>query len=253
MKEEILGEIKEKIQQSQMVLVGIGEQTAVKTRGMDEEDKYVRLIKQLPDEENYPYFQQIYIEENKKVYLDFYNRLYDLIKDKNYFIVSTNVDDVIYESKLDSDRIVTPCGSIHQFVCNECKKDIFSFEGEKVIQNKERVDNQKNVEMEKMHCPICNRIMRPNMVFEEYYDEKGYLEKWNKYTRWLQGTVNKNLCILELGVGLGYPTVIRWPNEKIVTYNNKAYLFRIHKTLYQLSEGISERARSVDENPMEVI
>jgi len=107
--------------------------------------------------------------------------------------------------------------------------------------------------MKVVKCPKCNEIMHPNVVTDEYYDEKGYLEKWGRYTKWLQGTVNRKLCILELGVGLSYPTVIRWPNEKIVTYNNKAYMFRIHDKLYQLSEGIGERAKSIAKNPMNVI
>ena len=102
-------------------------------------------------------------------------------------------------------------------------------------------------------CTKCNKMMQPNVVNYDYYDETGYLEKWDRYTKWLQGTVNRKLCILELGVGLQYPTVIRWPNEKIVTYNNKAYMFRIHNKLSQLSEGIGERAKSVAENPMNII
>ena len=102
-------------------------------------------------------------------------------------------------------------------------------------------------------CPNCKKMMQPNIVSYNYYDETGYLDKWSRYTKWLQGTVNKKLCILELGVGLAYPTVIRWPNEKIVTYNNNSFMFRVHDKLYQLSEGIGERAKSVAENPMNII
>ena len=54
-------------------------------------------------------------------------------------------------------------------------------------------------------------------------------------------------------MGLAYPTVIRWPNEKIVTYNNKSYMYRVHDKFSQLSEGIGERAKAIAENPMNII
>ena len=44
--------------------------------------------------------------------------------------------------------------------------------------------------------------------------EEGYQKQWEKYTKWLQGTLNKKLCILELGVELNLPSIIRWPFEK---------------------------------------
>lgn len=250
---EIITEMKEKIAESDLVLVGIGEQLAFPTRKMEDESKYSEFLKKYGEDEIYPYLQQAYIEENSQAYIEFYNRLYDLIKDKNYYIITTNVDDIIYASKLDANRVVSPCGSIHQFVCEACKDNIETFEEEKIIDNLKIICKDKNGEIETLKCSNCGKTLVPNIVVYDHYNENGYLEKWNRYTRWLQGTVNKNLCILELGVGLSYPTVIRWPNERIVTYNNKAFMFRIHEKLYQLSEGIGERAKSVPENPINLI
>ena len=236
-----------------MVLVGIGEQVAVPTRLMDKDEKYINLLEKNSDAEYYPYLQQVFIKENQSKYVDFYNRLFELIADKNYYVITTNVDDVIYQSKINADRIVAPCGSIHQFVCDECKGEIGNFSKEDVLHNQQMFVNGDKSELLVKKCPTCGKIMTPNVVSYEYYDENGYLDKWARYTKWLQGTVNKKLCILELGVGLNYPTVIRWPNERIVTYNNKAYMYRVHEKLFQLSEGIGERAKSVSENPMTII
>ena len=59
--------------------------------------------------------------------------------------------------------------------------------------------------------------------------------------RYLQGTINKKVCLLEIGVGMKYPSVIRWPFEKITFYNQKSELFRVHSRLYQISEEIKDR------------
>lgn len=250
---EILSEIKEKIDEADLVLVGIGELLSVPTRLMEQDEKFRKVLDGNMETEYYPYLQQIFIAENEQKYLEFYNRLFELIEKKNYYVLTTNADDVIFKSKIDNERIVAPCGSIHQMVCAGCKGEIIKFDDETIQQNQQTVSDGRPEKLKVQKCPVCGKIMQPNIVSYDYYDENGYLDKWSRYTKWLQGTVNRKLCILELGVGLNYPTVIRWPDEKIVTYNNKSYMFRIHDKLYQLSEGIGERAKSVKENPMNII
>lgn len=253
MSNSVLNEIKEKIADADLVLIGIGEQLSVPTRMMEQDEKFKKILEKDLAVEYYPYLQQVFVEDNAQKYVDFYNRLADLIEGKNYYVLTTNADDVIYKSNIDSERIVAPCGSIGQFVCSECKGDIVNFGEKHILQNRQAIVEEIVDKLIVQRCPVCNKMMQPNIVSYEYYDEKGYLDKWSRYTKWLQGTVNRKLCILELGVGLSYPTVIRWPNEKIVTYNNKSFMFRIHDKLYQLSEGIGERAKSVKENPMNII
>jgi len=51
-------------------------------------------------------------------------------------------------------------------------------------------------------------------------------------------------------VGMEFPSIIRWPMEKVCFYNKKSKFFRVHSTLYQLSEEIQERGISVKENPI---
>ena len=253
MNNDILGQIREKLEEAELVLIGIGEQLAVPTRMMEDNDKFNKILSDDSKTEYYPYLQQIFVEENSKEYIEFYNRLNKLIENKNYYVLTTNADDVIFKSDINHDRIVAPCGSIHQFVCSECKGNIEFFDSFAKEHNQEILKKGDVEKFQVKKCPSCGKIMQPNIVTYGYYDEKGYLDKWTRYTKWLQGTVNRKLCILELGVGLNYPTVIRWPNEKIVTYNNKSFMFRIHDKWYQLSEGIGERAKSVAENPMNII
>ena len=55
---------------------------------------------------------------------------------------------------------------------------------------------------------------------------------------------------MELGAGMEYPSVIRFPFEKVVYFNRKAYLYRIHSRLYQLTEELKGRGTSVKEDPL---
>ena len=78
--------------------------------------------------------------------------------------------------------------------------------------------------------------------------EEGYLPQWQKYTKWLTLTLNHRLCILELGVGMNLPNVIRWPFEKVAFYNQKASFFRINESLYQIAEDMGDKGIGIEEN-----
>lgn len=82
-------------------------------------------------------------------------------------------------------------------------------------------------------------------------DEALTEEEWNHYTDWLSRTLNRKLVILELGEGFMQPTVIRWPFEKTAAINQKARLYRVHKTFYQISDEIKEKAVAVKADSVE--
>ena len=90
-----------------------------------------------------------------------------------------------------------------------------------------------------------------NNVYAQHYDEQGYLEQWSIYTKWLQGTLNRRLVILELGVGMQFPSVIRWPFEKIAFFNQKAFFLRVHESLYQLDEKLSGKGCGISQNAID--
>lgn len=77
------------------------------------------------------------------------------------------------------------------------------------------------------------------------------MPQWQKYTRWLAMTINRKLLVLELGEGFQTPTVIRWPFEKTVYFNQKSHMYRVNQTLSQVTEEIGSRAVAVAENSVE--
>ena len=109
---------------------------------------------------------------------------------------------------------------------------------------------QDPTEIEKPVCPICQKEAKMNIVKTEGYLEEGYLPDWERYRKWLSCTLNKKLCILELGVGFQYPSVIRWPFEKTAFLNNKASFVRVNSKFFQLSEELKGKAISIPQNPL---
>lgn len=171
-----------------------------------------------------------------------YNCLYDLIKEKDYFVVTTCMDDRIYESKFPEEKIAAPCGTWRYLQCSDCCTEELLPVSEKMIEEKAVI-----------YCPHCGKKVSFNQVTCDKYNEAGYMAQWVVYRNWLQRIINQKLCIIELGVGLKYPTIIRWPFEKIAFCNNKASFVRVHNLLYQLTEELKGKGISIEADPIKFL
>ena len=231
-------DLKDFFSDADMVLVGIGEAFQEKFQGIE-----------VVDEKNVTVFE----DYAKKKYLDLcvedeviqaYRKLERLLEGKNYFVVTLCNDEKIFKTNIKSDRIVAPCGNYSFLQCEDvCSEEIYSLEKYKSILE----DGKQPV------CPKCGKRLVMNHIGVKKYSEEGYLKKWNFYMKWLQGSLNKEIRVLELGVGMKYPTVIRWPFEKLTFINNKAKFLRVHEQLYQLTEDIREKGNSIMENPVDFL
>lgn len=166
-----------------------------------------------------------------------YQTLYRLLEGKDYFLVTTVTDARIFRSSLDAQRITAPCGNMNWLQCRDaCTKDIW-----------------EKGEVPEGICPHCKAPLICNTIEAEHYIEEGYLGGWLKYKEWLAGTLNHRLLILELGEGFKMPTIIRWPFEKTVFFNRKAFMYRINRKFAQISEEIRERTVPVAVDSLEFI
>jgi len=99
----------------------------------------------------------------------------------------------------------------------------------------------------------CGSEAAGNVVTMENYDESAYLPQWQYYLNWLAVTIGKKLCILELGVGMSYPSVIRMPFERTAMFNQKADLIRVHSKLAFAPEQIADRCICISKNPVDFL
>ena len=202
----MLEQIRQSIEQAQMVLVGIGTEFAVKEEA--QEDPFFTELAKTAQTDPAAAALLAFHKSQKKAggckkeqVQKAYEVLADLLKDKNYFVISLCEDGLLEQSGLKKDRILTPAK-----------------EG------------------------------------EEETDGGVYpADSWETYTKWLQGTLNRNLVILELGVGMELPQLIRFPFEKVTYFNQKSCLYRVHSHLYQMTEEIKERGYSVPVHPVTLL
>lgn len=244
-----------KLEDAQAVLVGIGEEF---NEGFEDIGKFPELMSALEEvdtnptlEWTVPFLEKCYLKRhNEGRIIDAYRALYGLIKDKDYFIVTTCIDGNIEKVNFDKERIVEPCGGYKALQCSQkCSDDLVLAEDFTEFVCQAILDG---VGLDSLEPPVCRLCGRPlvfnNILCEENYMEEGYKPQWKKYTDWLQGTLHKKICILELGVGMNLPGIIRWPFEKAAFYNEKASFFRVNEKLYHMTKELENKGVSIAVN-----
>lgn len=202
-----------------------------------------------------------------------YQALYQIVNQKNFFIVSLTVDSYLQRFQFKSDRYVNPCGTLALLQCSSNCQDELLQSSDVLKKMADYIDEIINRQtglndphgqieivcvadtlmkyMEELYCNKCHERIVFNTLDAVKYNENGYLDKWQLYMKWLQGTLNKKLCIIEAGAGMELPSVIRWPFEKTAFYNQKAVMIRMHHKFYQVNEEISDRAYGLEKNAVD--
>lgn len=247
------GWILDKLQEAEMLLIGIGEEFEERPflKAQPEYEKGVEYLEKMERPDLLPLLEAGIIKEKGRAVIAL-KRLYQVVADKNYFLISTCQTDILEQAGFPLSRVVTPCGTLRkkQCVCG-CEQSLVEVvESERTELYCAILDRKSNPDTLGT-CPQCHSGMALNNIYLEKYLEGGYQEAWSRYTKWLQGTLNRRVCILELGVNLDYPSVIRFPFEKMGYYNQKAFFIRVNDRLYHLTKELHGKGAAIAKNAID--
>lgn len=255
-KEKVLTELRE----ADMALVGLGEDfdDTGRLRSCERYAEGKKYLQERGCHSLVPAWREYCSDKMPDILSPALKNLEKLLDGKNYFVVSVATDKRILQSVRNRERLVMPCGTTQYKQCGAgCADMILELtEADKTALTHffdKLYDGQSSPEISTIlgSCPNCRAAMVLNNIYAENYDEQGYMPQWEKYTKWLQGTLNHKLAVLELGVGMQFPSVIRWPFEKAAYFNRKASFIRVHETLCQLTEELSGKGCGISQNAIE--
>ncbi|PKG24691.1 Sir2 family NAD-dependent protein deacetylase [Niallia nealsonii] len=161
-----------------------------------------------------------------KLYMD----LFQLVKEKNYFVISTNVESQFEKGGFPSDKVFEIQGNYSYLQCEKgCHNKLYY--NESLV--KEMIDKTVECKIPSNlvpKCPICGGEMDVNLRKNQYFvqDEKWY-ESDELYKNFLQDSEGKQVVYMELGVGFNTPGIIRYPFERMTYHNERATLIRFNK------------------------
>lgn len=246
------------IEKADMLLIGLGEEFNC-SYAIQKTNSYREMKDRLQEAGELwlmPAFQRIVGMEWDESIRHGLDKLCEAISSKNYFIVATSTNDLLCSIPWKNHRLVTPCGGSRMKQCSAaCGAPLEQVTAEdwKAAEKYFKMTEISGGVLRGVFgaCPKCGQPFILNNIYVDNYDESAYLEQWQLYTKWLQGTLNKKLLILELGVGMEYPSVVRWPFEKIAFYNQKALFYRINEHLYHLTPELNQKGTAIAENAID--
>ena len=159
-----------------------------------------------------------------------YKRLFELVKEKDYFVLTTNVDHQFQKAGFDKKRLFYTQGDYGLFQCSEpCCSETFDNE-ESIKQMFERQNNMKIPSELLPKCPYCGKPLTMNLRADnKFVEDEGWLYASERYSDFIRTHGNTNILFLELGVGYNTPVIIKFPFWKMTAKNSNAVYACINK------------------------
>jgi NAD-dependent SIR2 family protein deacetylase len=185
------------------------------------------------------------------VYLDLFN----LVKDKPYFIITTNVDGQFFKAGFNRDYLFHPQGDYALFQCRRPCSDRLYDNREMIQKMLANMDDAKFQirEDDIPRCPLCGDYLERNLRIDETFVEAPHLVMRPAYEEFVNRSVSGNLLVLELGVGFNTPGIIRWPFEEITLGHRQATLVRINRDHPEVPSELIGKSVSLDQDISQVL
>ncbi len=172
-----------------------------------------------------------------------YRKLYELVSEKPYFVLTTNVDHQFWKAGFSDERIFATQGDYGKIQCKRgCHPKTYDAIAMFRQMNQARKDCLVPAYMVPK-CPVCGGNMAMHLRCDQYFVED---EQWNeaaeRYGTFLQEHEGSRMVLLELGVGFNTPVIIKYPFWKMTAANSKAIYACINYGEAYAPKEITDRA-----------
>lgn len=185
---------------------------------------------------------------------DVYKKLLKLVENKDYFVLTTNVEHQFWINGFEDKRIFATQGDYGFLQCGEACHDKLYYNEELIKDMLDKTEDCKIPSDLVPKCPVCGAEMETNLRKDNLFVED---EKWHdankRYMDFLHKIAGKNVVFLEMGVGFNTPGIIRYPFEQMTYDNPNATLIRLNKDYADAIEENKSKTISFDENIEEIL
>lgn len=154
-----------------------------------------------------------------KPYMDLLN----IVKDKDYFVLTTNVDHQFQLAGFDKKRLFYTQGDYGLWQCSRACHDK-TYDNEETVRL--MIKTQKNMKIPSdliPKCPVCGAPMTMNLRCDNsFVQDNGWYSAASRYEDFIRRHKESHLLFLELGVGSNTPVIIKYPFWQMTAKNPKA-------------------------------
>ena len=183
-----------------------------------------------------------------------YKALFELVKDKNYFVITTNVDHQFQKAGFDKSRLFYTQGDYGLFQCSEPCHDQ-TYDNEAIV--KDMIEFQEDMKIPTDLIPRCLKCGNPMTMNlrsdDKFVEDEGWHRAAERYDDFLQKHIGQHILFLELGVGYNTPVIIKYPFWKMTAQNPKATYACLNYGEAYAPEEIAEQSICINGDIHEVL
>lgn len=202
------------------------------------------------EEEKWGYWcRSIYLNRYKDGAKQLYLDLYKILKNKNYFVITTNVDHQFQLAGFDKKRLFYTQGDYGLFQCSKpCHKK--TYDNEEIIKRmKQSLIDNKIPSSLIPKCPKCGRNMSLNLRSDNtFVEDEGWHKAFNNYQEFLSKAKNGKVLFLELGVGYNTPAIIKYPFMRMTYQFDNAFYVCVNQGENYIPDEIIDKSLIINED-----
>lgn len=188
------------------------------------------MVMKLPPEESWAYWSRyIYINRYMDPPKPVYNELLKLVQDKDYFVITTNVDHCFQKAGFDKHRLFYTQGDYGLWQCSRpCHNKtydnegvvrqmlsaqgfVFGDNGDITLPEGGKIRMEIPTELIPL-CPVCGEPMSMNLRADDtFVQDEGWEEASQWYSEFLERHRDKKTLFMECCVGANTPIIIKIP------------------------------------------
>ena len=270
---ETLNKIKKLIDESDYILIGAGAglstSAGIEYDGKRFYDNFEDFIEKYnftdmytsgfydfeTEEEKWAYWaRHMYVNDIGMEATKLYKDILKLVKNKKYFVITTNVDEQFYKAGFDKEKVFATQGSYRYIQCkNACHNKLYDATDMVKEMLKKTKDCKIPTELVPK-CPVCGEKMEVNLrVDANFVQDDNWYKQDKKYGEVLDNAKDKKTLLLEFGIGFNTPGIIRFPFEQMTYKNKNWYLVRFNKDNCDTFLNIENRTIKVYNDIKDVI
>lgn len=206
-------------------------------------------------EEYWAYWSRnIYVNRYMDAPKPIYQKLFEIVKDRDYFVITTNVDHCFQKAGFDKKRLFYTQGDYGLFQCSEpCCNE--TFENEEAVRQMMEQQEDMRIPAELLPiCPHCGKPLTMNLrVDDTFVEDEGWHLAAERYQNFLGTRRNGKMLFLEFGVGYNTPVIIKYPFWQMTAENRQAVYACINDGEAVCPEEIMSQSICIDGDIWDVL
>ena len=199
-------------------------------------------------EEHWAYWSRyIYINRYLDAPKPVYSILLKLVQDRDYFVLTTNVDHCFQKAGFDKHRLFYTQGDYGLWQCSKpCHSK--TYDNEAAVRAMLAQQNSMKIPGESVpHCPVCGAPMSMNLRADgSFVEDSGWHKAARRYEEFLRRHEGMRVLFLELGVGGNTPGIIKYPFWRMTYENPRAVYACVNLGEAWAPKEIAERSVCID-------